>query len=133
VITIIESGSSAWAVAATNGDLHIYSREQAGEWSEVSLSEDAEPIDEDGSLILEALFDERVGSEPEEELEEPEADAELEDEELEESEELEDEELEEDQEPEAEEGEEEPEEEEQKPRRGRAKTASRGRSKARSK
>ena len=56
VITIIESSSKAWAVAATNGDLHIYGRKDADEWNEVSLSEDSEQIDRDGSLILEALY-----------------------------------------------------------------------------
>jgi hypothetical protein len=129
VITIIESGSSAWAVAATNGDLHIYSREDAGEWNEVSLSEDSEQIDRDGSLILEALYEQQVGDTPDEETEEPEAEAEEEDEEPEEDE------PEDDQEPGAEEEAEEPEEEEeQKPRRRRARTtARRGRSKARAK
>jgi hypothetical protein len=130
VITIIESGSDAWAVAATNGDLHIYSREGAGEWSEVSLSEDSEQIDQDGSLILEALYEQHVGRQPGEDIEEPAAEAETE----EEDEEAKDEEFEEDQEPEAAEEDEEPEEEEQKPRRRRARTtASRGRSKARTK
>jgi hypothetical protein len=139
VITIIESGSDAWAVAATNGDLHIYSREGAGEWSEVSLSEDSEQIDQDGSLILEALYEQHVGRQPGEDIEEPAAEAGEEDEQPEaeteeEDEEAKDEEFEEDQEPEAAEEDEEPEEEEQKPRRRRARTtASRGRSKARTK
>jgi hypothetical protein len=143
VITIIESGSNAWAVAATNGDLHIYSREDADEWIEVPLTEDAEQIDEDGSLILEALYEQHLGAngdgagaepqEPEAEAEdEPELEAEEEDEELEEDE------PEDDQEPEAEEDEEEEEpedeepEEEEHPRRRRAKTTpGRTRSKAR--
>jgi hypothetical protein len=79
MLTIIESGSKAWAVAATNGDLRVYSREQAGEWIEVSLSDDSEQIDQDGSLILEALYEQHIGQkqaeeeEPEAEEEEPEA------------------------------------------------------------
>ena len=106
MITIIESGSRAWAVAATDGDLHIYSRENAEEWNEVSLSEDSEQIDQDGSLILEALYEQQVGDTPDEETEEPEAEEEAE----------------------------EPEDEEPKPRRRPAKTSSsRGRSKAKAK
>ena len=136
MITIIESGSSAWAVAATNGDVHIYSREDAGEWNEVSLSEDSEQIDHDGSLILEALYEQHVGDKPDEETEPPEAEAEEED-----AEQLEEDEPEDDQEPEAEEEPEEPEEEEeaepeeeeQKPRRRARTTARRRRSKARAK
>jgi hypothetical protein len=132
VITIIESGSNAWAVAATNGDLHIYRREDADEWNEVSLNDDSEQIDQDGSLILEALYEEQVGHKTDEEPDEPEAEAEEEDEEPEEDE------LEDDQDLEAEEDEEEdeeePEEEEQTPRRRRARTTSgRGKSKARGK
>jgi hypothetical protein len=136
VITIIESGSNAWAVAATNGDLHIYSREDADEWIEVPLTEDAEQIDEDGSLILEALYEQHLGAngdgageEPEAEAEEePEAEAEEEDEQLEEEEPEDDEQPEaeedtDDEEPEDEEPEEEEPEEEQ-PRRRRAKTTS---------
>jgi outer membrane biosynthesis protein TonB len=139
VITIIESGSNAWAVAATNGDLHIYSREDADEWTEVSLNEDSEQIDQDGSLILEALYEEHVGRAPDEEPEEPEAEAEEEDEEPEEDEPEDDqdpeaEEEEEEPEEEEEEEEEEPEEEEEKPRRRRARTTSGGkRSRARGK
>jgi hypothetical protein len=57
VLTIIESGSQAWALAAADGDLHIYAREEAGEWTEMLLSEDAEQIDQDGSSILEALYE----------------------------------------------------------------------------
>jgi len=123
VITIIESGSNAWAVAATNRDLHVYSREQAGEWNEVSLTEDTE-LDQDGGLILEALYEEHVGHEPNDDVEEPEAEAE------DEGEEPEEDEPEDVGEPEDEEGE----DEEQKPRRRRARTtASRGRFKARAK
>jgi len=133
VLTIIQSGSKAWAMAATNGDVRIFSREQAGEWIEVLLSEESEQLDGDGSLILEALYEQYAGEEPEEEEgEEPEAEeeaeepeAEEEDEEPEAEEEAEEPEAEEDEEePEAEEEDEEPEEEEdeKKPRRSRGRT-----------
>ena len=105
VLTIIQSESKAWAVAATNGDVRIFSREQVGEWIEVLLSEDSEQIDGDGSLILEALYEQQAGRRPEE-AEEPEDEEEAE-------------------EPEAEEEPEEPaaeEEEEKKPRRSRGRT-----------
>ena len=97
-----------------------FSREQAGEWIEVLLSEDSEQLDGDGSLILEALYEQYAGGEPEEEGEEAEADEEPEaEEEAEEPEAEEDEE-----EPEAEAEDEEPEEEEEdkKPRRSRRRT-----------
>ncbi len=129
MLTIIQSGSKAWAMAATNGDVRIFSREQAGEWIEVLLSEESEQLDGDGSLILEALYEQYAGEEPEEEGEEPEAEeeedeAEEEDEEPEAEEEAEEPEAEEDEEePEAEEEDEEPEEEEEKkPRRSRRRT-----------
>jgi len=141
VVTIIQSGSKAWAIAATNGDVRIFSREQVGEWTEVLLSEDSEQIDGDGSLILEALYEQHAGTAPEEaqepeaaeEEEEPEAaeeeeepDAEEEEEEPDaEEEEEEPEAAEEDEEPEAEEEEQEPEaeeEEDKKPRRSRGRT-----------
>jgi hypothetical protein len=118
VLTIIQSGSKAWAVAATNGDVRIFSREGAGEWIEVLLSEDSEQLGGDGSLILEALYEQHAGREPEEE-EEPEAEEEeegpeaFEDEEPEAEEEEEGPEAFEDEEPEAEEEEEEPEEDEE--------------------
>ena len=72
MVTIIQSGSKAWAIAATNGDVRIFSREQVGEWTEVLLSEDSEQIDGDGSLILEALYEQHAGTAPEE-AQEPEA------------------------------------------------------------
>ena len=130
MLTIIQSGSKAWAMAATNGDVRIFSREQAGEWIEVLLSEESEQLDGDGSLILEALYEQYAGEEPEEEGEEPEAEEEDEEpeaeEEAEEPEEDEEEpEAEEDgEEPEAEEEDEEPEEEKdaKKPRRSRRRT-----------
>ena len=132
VLTIIQSGSKAWAVAATNGDVRIFSREQVGEWVELLLSEDSEQLDGDGSLILEALYEQRAGREPEGEGEEPEA--EEAEEESEAAEEEEEPEAEEEEEPEPEEEEEEPEaeeeeepeaeeeEEEEKPRRRRSRT-----------
>jgi hypothetical protein len=106
VLTIIQSGSKAWAVAATNGDVRIFGREQVGEWIEVLLSEDSEQLDGDGSLILEALYEQHAGREPEDEGEEPEVEEEEEEPEAEE-----------DEEPEAEED-----EEEKKPRRSRGRT-----------
>jgi hypothetical protein len=136
VLTIIQSGSKAWAVAATNGDVRIFGREQVGEWIEVLLSEDSEQLDGDGSLILEALYEQHAGGQPEEEGEEPEAEEEAEEPEAEEeaeepeaeeeagadeAEEDEEPAAEEDEEPEAEEEEEE-EEEEEKPRRRRGRT-----------
>ena len=86
-----------------------FSREQAGEWIEVLLSEDSEQLDGDGSLILEALYEQYAAEdeepEAEEEAEEPEAEEEAE-------------------EPESEEEDEAPEEEEdeKKPRRSRRRT-----------
>ena len=142
MLTIIESGSQAWALAAADGDLHIYSREGPDQWTEVLLSEDSEQIDQDGSSILEALYEQYAAPdelEPaaadEAEQEQPEG----EEEQLEGEEEAEDEEAEdEDEEPEAEEEDEEPvaededeepvaeeepeEQEEEKPRRSRART-----------
>ena len=132
MLTIIQSGSKAWAMAATNGDVRIFSREQAGEWIEVLLSEESEQLDGDGSLILEALYEQYAGEEPEEEEgEEPEAEeeaeepeAEEEDEEPEAEEEDEAPKEEDEEEPEAEAEDEEPEEEEEdkKPRRSRRRT-----------
>jgi hypothetical protein len=125
VLTIIQSGSKAWAVAATNGDVRIFGREQVGEWIEVLLSEDSEQLDGDGSLILEAFYEQHAAREPEEEELEPEAEEEEEEPEAEEEEE-EPEAEEEEEEPEAEEEEEEPEaeedEDEKKPRRSRRRT-----------
>jgi hypothetical protein len=129
VLTIIQSGSQVWAVAATNGDVRVFSREQVGEWIEVLLSEDSEQLDGDGSLILEALYEQRADREPEDDGQEPEAEeGEEEPAAEEEEEEPEAEEEEEEEEPEAEEDEEEPEaeeeeeEEEKKPRRSRGRT-----------
>ena len=143
MLTIIESGSQVWAVAAADGDLHIYSREQAGEWTEVLLSEDSEQLDQDGSSILEALYEryatadqdgqavepqaeeEEPADEEEEPADEEEEPADEEEEPADEEEEPADEEEEEPADEEEEEPadeEEEPAEEEEKPRRGRART-----------
>ena len=119
MLTIIQSGSKAWAMAATNGDVRIFSREQAGEWIEVLLSEESEQLDGDGSLILEALYEQYAGEEPEEEAEEPEAEEEDEEPETEEEDEEPEEE---DEEPEEEDEEPEEEEDEKKPRRSRRRT-----------
>jgi len=129
VLTIIESGSQAWALAAADGELHIFSREDAGEWTEVLLSEDSEQVDQDGSSILEALYEQYAVSDqngqtaaaedqaPEDELEQPEDEEELlEDEEAQ----PEDEEAQpEDEEEPVEDEDEEPADEEEKPRRSR--------------
>ena len=119
MLTIIQSGSKAWAMAATNGDVRIFSREQAGEWIEVLLSEESEQLDGDGSLIMEALYEQYAGEEPEEEAEEPEAEEEDEEPETEEEDEEPEEE---DEEPEEEDEEPEEEEDEKKPRRSRRRT-----------
>ena len=122
MLTIIQSGSKAWAMAATNGDVRIFSRDQAGEWIEVLLSEESEQLDGDGSLILEALYEQYAGEEPEEEEgEEPEAEEEAEEPEAEEDEEEPEEPEEDEDELESEEEDEAPEEEEdeKKPRRSR--------------
>jgi hypothetical protein len=136
VLTIIESESKAWAVAATNGDVRVFGREQAGEWVELLLSEDSEQIDGDGSLLLEALYEQQLGREPAEDGEELDAEEdgeeldaeedeepEAEEDEEPEAEEDEEPEAEEDEEPEAEEDEEpEDDETEKKPRRSRSRT-----------
>ena len=129
MLTIIESGSKAWAMAATNGDVRIFSREQAGKWIEVLLSEESEQLDGDGRLILEALYEQYAGEEPEEEEEEPEAEEEDEEPEAEVEEEEPEAEADEE-EPETEEEDEEPEEDDEpeeeedakKPRRSRRRT-----------
>ena len=129
MLTIIESGFKTWAVAATGGDLRVYSRDQAGEWIEVALSDDSEQIDQDGSLILEALYEQHIGQEqaeeeePEAEEEEPEAEEDEPEAEEDEPEAEEDEPEAEEDEPEAEEDE--PEAEPEKPRRSRGRTSAR--------
>ena len=114
MITIIQSGSQTWAVAAAGGDLHVYSREEAGEWIEVFLSEDSEQLDRDGSSILEALYEQYATTDQNGRAAAPEA-------EQEEPEDEEEEPADEEEEPE----DEEPEEEEKKPRRSRARTRTR--------
>lgn len=108
MLTIIESEQSAWMVIATDGELRIYSRENAGEWTELLL-ENSDEVDRDKSLMLEELYGQQAARGDEEE--EPEAE-----EEAEEEGEAEDEEEEEDEE----------DEEEDQPRRRRS-TASAGR------
>ncbi|HEY2653614.1 MAG TPA: hypothetical protein VGI50_16945 [Solirubrobacteraceae bacterium] len=74
MLTIIESESSAWMVIATDGELRIYSREDAEEWIEVSL-ENSDPVDRDKGLMLEELYGQQGGQEEDdEEPEEPDAD-----------------------------------------------------------
>jgi hypothetical protein len=51
----LRAGSQA--LAAANGDLRIYARRKRGERTAVLLSEDSEQIDQDGTLILEALYE----------------------------------------------------------------------------
>ena len=125
MLTIIESGSQAWALAAANGDLHVYSRAEAGEWSEVLLSEDSEQIDQDGSSILEALYEQYAATdhngytaEPQAEEEQPEDEEEQPEDEEEEPEDEEEQPADEVEEPEDEDDE--PEDEDEKPRRSRA-------------
>lgn len=116
MLTIIESGPRAWALAAADGNLHVYSREEAGEWSEVLLSDDTEQIDQDGGSILEALYEQYATYDGNEQTEAPEAEPELpedEEEQPEDEEEPEDE----DEEP--------ADEEEDKPRRSRARARTR--------
>ena len=42
--------------------MHIFSCEDAGEWTEVLLSGDSEQVDQDGSSILEALYEQYAAS-----------------------------------------------------------------------
>jgi hypothetical protein len=128
MLTIIQSESNTWTVVAADGELHIYSREQPGKWSELSVSDDSEEAEQDKSMILEELYVQRVGQDEDgEEQEEPEAEEEEPEAEEEEPEAEEEEpELEEDEEPEEDENEE-PEEETEKPRGRPRTTAKRGR------
>lgn len=86
MLTIIEDGDSTWTVIAADGELRIFSRDESGEWTELSVSEDGDQVDGDKSVMLEELYgrqgdageddeeqDEEEGSEEdEEEPEEPE-------------------------------------------------------------
>jgi len=111
MLTIIESESRAWMVIATDGDLRIYSRENSGEWTELSL-ENSDQVDRDKGLMMEELYSQLAGQEEDyEESEEPDAEEEQAEEEDEDSNEDE---------------ENEPEEEPEQPRRRRA-TANTGR------
>lgn len=134
MLTIIEGGSNVWMAIAVDDELRIYSRAEAGDWGELSLSEDSEQVDPEKSFMLEELYvrqngqgeqDEEAG--PEGEEEEPDEDEDEPDEDEEEPDEdgadlAEDE--------ESEDGEDEEPEEEEKPRRRRAAS---GRSAARRK
>jgi hypothetical protein len=128
VLSIIESRSRVWALTAADGDLRLYSREEAGEWSEVVMSEDSEQIDQDGRSILEALYEQYATTDgdqqtaaPEPDQEEPEDEEELPEDEGEPEDEEAPFEDEEEPEDEAEEPAQEDEEEE-KPRRSRGRT-----------
>lgn len=56
MLTVIDSGSQAWALAAADGDPHIYAREVRCVVRGF-LSEDLEQIDQEGGSILEALYE----------------------------------------------------------------------------
>jgi len=134
VLTIIEGGSNVWMAIAVDDELRIYSRAEAGEWGELSLSEDSEQVDPEKSFMLEELYvrqngqgeqDEEAG--PEGEEEEPDED---EDEFDEDEEEPDEDEAELAEGEESEDAEDEQPDEEEKPRRRRAAS---GRSAARRK
>jgi hypothetical protein len=130
VLTIIESGSNVWMVTSVDGELRIYSRAEAGEWGELSLSEDSEQVDPEKSFMLEELYGRQSGQEEEDEEAGPDDEEEEPDEEEQEPDE-DGPELAEDEE--SEEGEDEEPEEEEKPRRRRAANAKSGRTAARRK
>jgi hypothetical protein len=134
VLTIIESGSNVWMAIAVDDELRIYSRAEAGDWGELSLSEDSEQVDPEKSFMLEELFGRQGGQEEEDE------EAEGEEEEPYEEEEPDEEEEEPDQDgaelaegEESDDGEDEEPEEEAKPRRRRAAGAKSGRTAGRRK
>jgi uncharacterized membrane protein YukC len=56
MLTILENESNAWTVIAADSELRIYSREGPGEWSEISLSDDGEEVDEEKALMLEEIY-----------------------------------------------------------------------------
>jgi hypothetical protein len=130
VLNVIESGSNVWMVISVDDELRIYSRAEAGDWGELSLSEDSEQVDPEKSFMLEELYGRQNGQEEEDEEEAPEGDEEEPDEEDEEPDEDEPE-LDEDEE--SEDGEDEEPEEEEKPRRRRAASAKSGKPGARRK
>jgi hypothetical protein len=128
VLTIIEGESSVWMVISVDDELRIYSRAEAGEWGELSLSEDSEQVDPEKSFMLEELYGRQSGQEEEDEEAGPDDEEEEPDEEEQEPDE-DGPELAEDEE--SEEGEDEEPEEEEKPRRRRAANAKSGRTAAR--
>jgi hypothetical protein len=130
VLTIIEGESSVWMVISVDDELRIYSRAEAGEWGELSLSEDSEQVDPEKSFMLEELYGRQSGQEEEDEEAGPDDEEEEPDEEEQEPDE-DGPELAEDEE--SEEGEDEEPEEEEKPRRRRAANAKSGRTAARRK
>jgi hypothetical protein len=117
VLTIIESGSSVWMAITVDDDLRIYARAEAGDWGELSLSEDSEEVDPEKSFMLEELYGRQSEQEEDDEEAGPEGEEEAPDEEEEEPDE-DGPELAEDEE--SEDGEDEEPEEEEKPRRRRA-------------
>jgi cobalamin biosynthesis protein CobT len=130
VLTIIEGESSVWMVISVDDELRIYSRAEAGEWGELSLSEDSEQVDPEKRFMLEELYGRQSGQEEEDEEAGPDDEEEEPDEEEQEPDE-DGPELAEDEE--SEEGEDEEPEEEEKPRRRRAANAKSGRTAARRK
>jgi hypothetical protein len=126
VLTIIESGSSVWMAISVDDELRIYSRAEAGDWGELSLSEDSEQVDPEKSFMLEELYGRQSGQEEEDE----EAGPEGEEEEPDEDEETDEDEPELAEDEESQDDEDEEPEEEEKPRRRRAAS---GRSAARRK
>jgi hypothetical protein len=128
VLTIIEGESSVWMVISVNDELRIYSRAEAEEWGELSLSDDSEQVDPEKSFMLEELYGRQSGQEEEDEEAGPDDEEDEPDEEEEESD-GDGPELAEDEE--SEDGEDEEPEEEEKPRRRRAANAKSGRTAAR--
>lgn len=130
MLTIIETGSNVWMAITVDDELRIYSRDEAGDWGELSVSEDSAQVDPEKSFMLEELYGRQSGQEEEDE----EAGAEGEEEVLDEGEEEPDDDGPEvDEDEESEDGEDEDPEEEEKPRRRRAASAKSGRSAARRK
>ena len=56
VLTIIEGESNVWMAITVDDELRIYSRAEAGDWGELSLSEDPEQVDPEKSFMLEELY-----------------------------------------------------------------------------
>jgi cobalamin biosynthesis protein CobT len=136
VLTIIESGSNVWMAITVDDELRIYSRAEAGDWGELSVSEDSEQVDPEKSFMLEELYGRQNGQEEEDEEAGLEGDEEMPDEEEEpddEEEEPDEDGPELDEDEESEDGEDEEPEEEEKPRRRRAASAKSGRTAARRK